>query len=166
MSEKKLTPKQEAFCQEYIKDFNGTQAAIRAGYSENTAKVTASENLTKPDISTKIEELKKSRSERVQIDADWVLTRLGQIDQMDVKDIFNDDWTLKPIGTWPEVWRKTVSGIDVMETNDGIILKKMKWPDKVKNLELIGKHVKVQAFQDKVKNEVSVTHEQFLDELK
>ena len=50
-----LTKKQQAFVIEYVKDFNGTQAAIRAGYSENTAAVIASENLTKPNITEAIE---------------------------------------------------------------------------------------------------------------
>jgi phage terminase small subunit len=46
----KLTPKQLQFCKEYLIDLNGAQAAIRAGYSEKTAKEIASENLTKPNI--------------------------------------------------------------------------------------------------------------------
>ena len=45
-----LTAKQRKFCIEYIKDFNGTQSAIRAGYSKDTAAVIASENLIKPNI--------------------------------------------------------------------------------------------------------------------
>lgn len=55
-----LTPKQERFVTEYLIDFNGTQAAIRAGYSESTARQTASENLTKPDIQ---EALKAAKAE-------------------------------------------------------------------------------------------------------
>ena len=45
-----LTAKQKQFCIEYLKDFNGTQSAIRAGYSKDTAAVIASENLIKPYI--------------------------------------------------------------------------------------------------------------------
>ena len=54
-----LTGKMIAFVAEYLKDFNGTQAAIRAGYSENTARSIASENLTKPDIQAEIEKQMK-----------------------------------------------------------------------------------------------------------
>jgi phage terminase small subunit len=43
-----LTDKQAAFCREYLIDLNGTQAAIRAGYSEKTAKDIAAENLQNP----------------------------------------------------------------------------------------------------------------------
>lgn len=53
----KLNPKQQRFCEEYILDFNGAQAAIRAGYSAVTAKEMAYENLRKPHIASHIEEL-------------------------------------------------------------------------------------------------------------
>ena len=46
----KLTPKQERFVQEYLIDLNATQAAIRAGYSQRTARQIGDENLSKPDI--------------------------------------------------------------------------------------------------------------------
>lgn len=52
-----LTGKQKRFCEEYIFDFNGTRAAIAAGYSENTAPEIASENLTKPNIQAYIKVL-------------------------------------------------------------------------------------------------------------
>jgi phage terminase small subunit len=50
-----LTDKQRLFCEEYLIDLNATQAAIRAGYSEKTARKIGSENLTKPDIRAYIE---------------------------------------------------------------------------------------------------------------
>ncbi len=53
----KLSDKMELFCQEYIIDFNATQAAIRAKYKESTAKQIGSENLSKPDIKKRISEL-------------------------------------------------------------------------------------------------------------
>lgn len=54
-----LTEKQEKFCNEYIKNgFNGTKAAIDAGYSKDTAYSIANENLNKPEIKSRIEELK------------------------------------------------------------------------------------------------------------
>lgn len=75
----KLTAKQEAFCQEYLIDLNATQAAIRAGYSEKTAKDMGCQNLAKPNISEYIAELKAERSERTLINADWVLTASKQL---------------------------------------------------------------------------------------
>ncbi|EML1935518.1 terminase small subunit [Providencia stuartii] len=158
-----LTDKQEMFCREYLIDLNATQAAIRAGYSEKTANRTASENLSKPDIQLRISELLKKRSDRLQINADYVLNRLVEIDQMDVLDILNESGDLKPVRDWPKVWRTTLSGLDVMSISTGeegtdALLKKIKWPDKVKNLELLGKHVKVQAFKEQIEQKVEATH--------
>lgn len=75
----KLTAKQELFCQEYIIDLNATQAAIRAGYSERTARVTASKLLAKANISARVKELKDKRAEKLELDAYWVLKRLKDI---------------------------------------------------------------------------------------
>lgn len=55
VADKKLTAKQQRFCDEYLIDLNATQAAIRAGYSQKTAKQIGQENLTKPDIKEYIE---------------------------------------------------------------------------------------------------------------
>lgn len=157
-----LTDKQEMFCREYLIDLNATQAAIRAGYSENTARKIGSENLTKPDIQDRIAELKSQRCELVGIDAAYVLKRLTEIDQMDVLDILMPTGELKPVKDWPRVWRTTLSGMDVMEMasegSTAALLKKIKWPDKVKNLELLGKHVSVQAFKEQVEQKLTATH--------
>jgi len=75
----KLTPKQEMFVREYLKDMNATQAAIRAGYSKKTAFVIGNENLNKPYLKRAIIDANKERVARVALDADWVLTRLKLI---------------------------------------------------------------------------------------
>ncbi|MDX7621246.1 terminase small subunit [Enterobacter bugandensis] len=154
----KLTDKQELFAREYLKDLNATQAAIRAGYSEKTAKEVGYENLTKPHVLELVAELKAQRVEQTGIDAAYVLRRLTEIDQMDVLDILLANGELKPIKDWPKVWRTTLSGMDVVEmasADSAALLKKIKWPDKVKNLELLGKHVDVQAFKENIKTEVT-----------
>ena len=78
-NESKLTAKMEAFCREYIIDFNGAQAAIRAGYSASSAKEIASENLTKPNIQDRLAQLMQERNERVEINADYVLRRASMM---------------------------------------------------------------------------------------
>ena len=150
-----LTDKQDMFCREYLIDLNATQAAIRAGYSEKTARALGSENLTKPDIQNRIAELKAVRNEEVSINAAYVLRRLVEIDQMDVLDILLANGELKPIKDWPKTWRTTLTGMDVTEMagDDDGLLKKIKWPDKVKNLELLGKHVNVMAFKEQATHE-------------
>jgi len=68
-----LTPKQALFVKEYLVDLNATQAAIRAGYSEKTAQVIGSENLSKPLIQAAIAEGTKARAAKVDISAEYVL---------------------------------------------------------------------------------------------
>ena len=76
MSEKKLTPKQARFVEEYIVDPNATQAAIRAGYSKRTARAIGCENLTKPNIAAEIAKNRAARTVRTQVTADDVVQRL------------------------------------------------------------------------------------------
>ncbi|EMW0953863.1 terminase small subunit [Citrobacter freundii] len=162
---KPLTAMQEAYAQEYTKcPENQTQAAINAGFSPNTAAVKASVMMRDERIQKRIAELMEERNKRLRVSADYVLLRLVEIDQMDVIDILNDDGTLKPIREWPKIWRTTLSGFDLSstimnmdETSIETILKKIKWPDKVKNLELIGKHVDVNAFRERLEIDVKMT---------
>lgn len=162
---KPLTAMQEAYCQSYIKTpENQTQAAINAGFSPNTAHVKASVMMRDERIQKRISELMEERNKRLRVSADYVLLRLVEIDQMDVLDILNDDGSLRPIREWPKIWRTTLSGFDLSSTimnmnEDSIetILKKIKWPDKVKNLELIGKHVDVNAFKERLEVSGTVT---------
>ncbi|EHO2073483.1 TPA: terminase small subunit [Escherichia coli] len=162
---KPLTAMQEAYAQEYTKcPENQTQAAINAGFSPNTAAVKASVMMRDERIQKRIAELMEERNKRLRVSADYVLLRLVEIDQMDVIDILNEDGTLKPIREWPKIWRTTLSGFDLSstimnmdETSIETILKKIKWPDKVKNLELIGKHVDVNAFRERLEIDVKMT---------
>ena len=68
-----MTAKQKIFADEFLIDLNGTAAAIRAGYSERTARSIASENLTKPDIVEYIQAQQNKRAERIEISQDYVL---------------------------------------------------------------------------------------------
>ena len=155
-----LTPKQKAFVQEYLIDLNATQAAIRAGYSKKTAYRTGADNLRKHQIQKAIKKAMDARSERTQIDADWLLTRLADEADADIADLYNENGGLKPVNEWPKIWRQgLVAGIDVEQQyywEDGVkipdgVVTKIKLSDRVKRLELIGKHVKVKAFDNEIK---------------
>jgi len=160
-----LTDKQEMFCREYLKDLNATQAAIRAGYSENTANEQGSQNLAKLSIQTRLSELMEQRINDVKIDANYVLKRLIEIDSLDVADIVDDNGDLLPVKKWSKAWRTSINAIDISVLNNTgdieAFLKKVKMPDKLKNLELLGKHIDVQAFKEKVDN--SITMQPFID---
>lgn len=162
-----LSVLKEAYCQEYIKcPENQTQAAINAGYSPNTAAKFASQNMRDERVQKRIAELMEERNKRMRVSADYVLMRLVEIDQMDVIDILDDEGGLKPISQWPKVWRTSISAVDInrirmaMKDDEEDIestLQKIKWPDKVKNLELIGKHVDVNAFKERLEVSGTVT---------
>lgn len=68
-----LTPKQRRFVEEYLKDLNGTQAAIRAGYSAKTANEQSSQLLAKLNVKEAVQLRMDKRSKRVEITADYVL---------------------------------------------------------------------------------------------
>lgn len=75
----KLNPKQKRFCEEYIIDLNGAQAAIRAGYSKKTAKTIANQLLTKLDLQSYVAELMAKRSKKTEITAENVLQGIAGI---------------------------------------------------------------------------------------
>ena len=86
-----LTAKQKIFVQEYLVDLNATQAAIRAGYSPKTANRTASENLSKPDIQAAIHKSMQKREKRVEVNQDYVISKLFEITEKEASDMPESD---------------------------------------------------------------------------
>jgi phage terminase small subunit len=153
-----MTPKQEAFVREYLIDLNATQAAIRAGYSEKTANEQGSRLLADVSVRSAIEAAKAARSERTEINADWVLRTLAEEKTADLADLYDEHGAMKPIKDWPLAFRRgVVVGVETVEEFVGvgedrkpIQIRKIKMTDRTKHIELIGKHVRVQAFRDNV----------------
>lgn len=154
-----LTAKQSRFVAEYLIDLNGAAAAIRAGYSAKSAKNIAAELMRKPAIRAAINAAKIDRNEETKIDAAWVLKRLAIEAEADFGDLFDDKGDIKPVAQWPKIWRQgLVAGLEVEALFEGFgddrqqigVVKKLKLSDRVRRLELIGKHVSVNAFQETV----------------
>ena len=76
-----LTEKQKQFCNEFIIDFNGTQAAIRAGYSPKTANEQAAQLLAKLSIQEYLKKLIENRNERTRITQDEVVANIVEVMQ-------------------------------------------------------------------------------------
>ncbi|MEN9060016.1 terminase small subunit [Ponticoccus litoralis] len=157
-----LTAKQARFVEEYLIDLNATQAAIRAGYSARTAKSQGQRLLTNVDVERALTEAQAARSQRTQIKADWVLSRLADEAVADLADIYTADGQLRPIHEWPLIWRQgLITGVDVEEMRvDGEAvghIRKVKISDRIKRIELIGKHVDVQAFREQVEQTGAIT---------
>ena len=85
----KLTAKQKKFVEEYLIDLNATQAAIRAGYSTESAKEIGCENLTKPNVKVEIDKAIAERSRRTGINQDRVLRELAKIAFVNPGDVIN-----------------------------------------------------------------------------
>lgn len=151
-----LTPKQQRFVEEYLVDLNATAAYRRAGYAgdDNVCAVEGHRLLSNPKVGEVITALKAERSEKTGIDATWLLQRLAAEATADVNDLYSEDGRIKPVKEWPLIWRQgLVAGLEVETIGEGIgHLTKVKLSDRIKRLELIGRHIDVQAFKDKVEH--------------
>ena len=146
-----MTKKQKRFCEEYLVDLNAKNAAIRAGYSAESAADIGSENLKKPEIAAEIDRQIAERSKRTGITADRVLEELSKIAFCNPADVINlQDATVLD----GEDRKKTaaIASVKVKEipTRDGgtITEREIRMADKIKALELCGKHIGL--FKDKV----------------
>lgn len=157
---KRLTPKQATFVQEYLIDLNATQAAIRAGYSEDTAYSIGHENLSKPEILDAIQAAMDLRAERTGITVDRVLVELARMGFADVRQIFTEGGQLRDIASLPAEVAASVQSVEVVtrpgaevDANGNRTIEyvhKIKLADKKGPLELLGKHLSV--FVDRVEH--------------
>lgn len=157
-----ITAKQQRFVDEYLVDLNATQAAVRAGYSNRTAKQQGQRLLTNADLQASVASASASRSERTKVTADTVLLRLAEALEADLADLYDDEQNLKPVKEWPPIWRKgLVAGLEVEELFEGRRedrehigrVRKVKLADRTRIIELIGKHVDVGAFRERIEHE-------------
>ena len=145
-----MNVKQKRFCAEYLVDLNATQAAIRAGYSPASAGSIGYELLKKPDIRARIDKGIAEQERRTGINADRVLRELGRIAFVSAPDLVNmDDATLKEGASADD--RAAIASVKVKTIpgpmGDGFE-REIRLADKLKALELIGKHLGM--FTDKV----------------
>lgn len=152
-----MTKKQKRFIEEYLIDLNATQAAIRAGYSPDSAADIGSENLRKPDIRIHIERAMAERSKRTGINQDRVLQELAKIAFVNPADVidFNeatvkDDAAEEDLACIQAVKVKTMSG-----DKGDMTEREVRLFDKKAALELLGKHLGM--FKDNVNVKVEVS---------
>ncbi len=145
-----MTKKQKRFVEEYLIDLNATQAAIRAGYSPETAYSIGSENLKKPEIRACIEKAMAERSKRTGINQDRIIMELAKIGLLNPKDLVDfDEATVKEEATEEDLAAIASVRVKRFPTKDGEgIEREIKMHDKTKALELLGRHFGM--FKDKV----------------
>lgn len=130
------------FCKEYLIDLNGAQSAIRAGYSEKTAKDIASQNLSKLNIQAKIQELMAIRSEKVQITSNDVLRRLKYWLESDITEILC--LTPQQIKELPKQFRQLITKIKHTKTSfEGVETEMIEatFVSKEKAMDWINRHI-------------------------
>ena len=100
LAEGRLTPKQELFCEEFLKHMNIRAAYIAAGYSASTAHVNAYRLYNKPHIQARIKELFDKRRAENKATVDWVMAKLQCIaeDAYDTAEYQAATGALKLIG--------------------------------------------------------------------
>lgn len=154
----RLSARQRLFAEEYAQSRNASQAYRNAGYSAgNSTKQAASRLLTHVDVAAYVKELVDTASDKAQVNATWLLARLAEEATADAADLIDENGNLKSIHDWPEIWRKgLVSGVDIASTGEeGGTIVKVKLSDRVRRLELIGKHIDVAAFEERIAAKVT-----------
>ena len=158
-----MTKKQKRFIEEYLIDLNATQAAIRAGYSPDTAKSIGSENLTKPDIQARIARAMAERSRRTGVNADRVVMELAKIAFVNASEVINPETATIREDAAPED-TAAIQSVKVKTFGEDGLEREIKMADKLKALELLGKHLGM--FKDKVELSGSLeTEKTKLDDL-
>lgn len=142
----RMTAKQQRFCDEYLIDLNATQAAIRAGYSVESAKEIGCENLTKPNIQSVIAKAMAERSRRTGINQDRVLQEIAKLALVNIDDVVDlETARIKPTATKEDL--ACIQSIKIKPTEFGEE-REIKFYDKKGSLELVGRHLGM--FRDKL----------------
>lgn len=142
-----MTKKQKRFVEEYLIDLNATQAAIRAGYSPDTANEQGSRLLANVSVSNEINRAMAERSKRTGVNADRVVRELAKIAFVNAADVINaKDATLRNDATEDDT--AAIQSVKVKTFGDDGLEREIKMADKLKALELLGKHLGM--FKDKL----------------
>lgn len=138
----KITEKQQRFVDEYLIDLNATQAAIRAGYSANSARDIGCENLTKPNIQQIISERMAERSKRTGVNQDRVVQELAKIAFVKMTDIVDSQGKIKDSALDDDL--SCIESVKYKESESDTgssVEREVKISPKLKALELLGKHL-------------------------
>lgn len=151
-----MTKKQKRFCEEYLIDLNATQAAIRSGYSPDSASSIGSENLSKPEIRARIDRAIAEQSKRTGINADRVVRELARVALANADDILDAKTAMLKDGVTRDDTAAVASvRVKTIPTADGQgVEREIKLHDKIKALELLGRHLGM--FTDKVEHSGSI----------
>ena len=142
VSLKPLTPRQQRFVEEYLVDLNQSAAAIRAGYSTQNADSIASRMMANPDIRARVDIALAERSRRTGVNADIVVQELARIARVNVLDVLDPETGEIKDGALDDAAAVASVRIKTTPTKNGnIVEREVRLADKVRALELLGKHL-------------------------
>jgi phage terminase small subunit len=148
-----LTAPEQKFVMRYMDTLNAEESAVEAGFEAKRGKPM----LRSRRIREVIVKLQRQSAEAMSLNADWVLQRLYAGVTADLADIFDEHGALKAMDRWPQIWRQgLVAGFESEEIRDPEsgaavgVMRKVKLADRTKLLEMIGKHIKIKAFQENI----------------
>jgi phage terminase small subunit len=157
-----LNEKQARFVREYLIDFNGTQAARRAGYSAKTAKQTAHELLQRPNVQAAVTKAAASQLAKVDAGAERVIHELQLIAFGRVTRLYDKKGNIIPFHKLADAEAALIAGTETIIKNakagDGVVdeVLKIKTPDRVKALEILAKYHKLLTDQVIVTNDADL----------
>ncbi len=126
-----MTQKQKRFIEEYLIDLNATQAAIRAGYSPDTAQQTGSENLSKPVIRAQIDRAMAERSKRTGVNAERVVQELAKIAFVNAAEVIDPKTATVKEDALPED-TAAIQSVKVKTFGEDGLEREIKMADKLK----------------------------------
>ncbi|PDT15509.1 terminase [Rhizobium sp. J15] len=140
----RLTAKQRLFVAEYLKDLNATQAAVRAGYSENLARKNSWRLMANEVVRGAIDKALAAQMERLEISAERVLAAIADIAFGDVRDVFDEEGALKAPSEWDDRTAAAVAGLEFNTSakakGDVVHVAKIKRADRLKALDMLARH--------------------------
>lgn len=126
-----MTVKQERFCTEYVIDYNGTQAAVRAGYSEKSAYSQASRMLKNAEVLARVRELQHEQVERLAISADYVILKLMDTREKCMEPVQVLDSQGNPTGEYAFDSRGALKALELLGRHLGMFEDRLKVAAKV-----------------------------------
>lgn len=154
--ETRISERQRLFCERYVIHLDGELAASEAGYSRKSARQISYKLVRKRNIAAYIGELLDKKAARNRVDADDVLREISRIAHLDIRRAFREDGTMLGIHDLPDDVAAAIASIEMDEIYEGAgskrsavgVTKKVRFAEKLRALELLGKHLRL--FPDKV----------------
>jgi len=150
--------------------FQCEKAAIACGYSPKSARTQATRMIQRKEVQDEISKILEERANRTKVDCDWILKELACMAKADIRDCYDVNGNFKRIKDLPPGISKLILSIDIMEiptkcdiTGDKTIeskIKRIRFTDKLKVIEQLGKHIDIQAFAERkelnVKGQITI----------